>query len=117
LAVVSLRALFSEAAWALLRPSAIASAKLAKSRVSHSQMVTARMKADGASPVPTTAWTHRMVVRMLPMYTTNITGLRIWYRGVNRRKLSASAAFISAGSMNQESVPGFATKVVMIRGL
>ena len=66
-AIVSLRALFSDAACALLRPSAIASAKLANSSVTHSHSVTARMKPAGASPLPASAWIHRIVVRMLPM--------------------------------------------------
>jgi hypothetical protein len=78
LAIVSLRALFSDAACALLRPSAIASAKFANSSVAHSHSVVARMKPGGASPVPAIDCTHRIVVRMLPMYTTNITGLRHW---------------------------------------
>ena len=54
-ATVSLRALLSDAACALLRPSAIASAKLANSSVAHSHSVTARMKPAGASPLPTSA--------------------------------------------------------------
>jgi hypothetical protein len=66
-ATVSLRALFSDAACALLRPSAIASAKLANSSVAHSHSEMARMKPAGASPVPNTACSHRIVVRMLPM--------------------------------------------------
>ena len=51
---------------ALLRPSASASAKLAKSTVNQSQRAIARMKTAGASPWPTSAWTPRTVVRMLP---------------------------------------------------
>ena len=66
LAIVSLRALLSDAACALLRPSAIASAKLANSSVAQSHSVTARMKLAGASPVPNNACNHRIVVRMLP---------------------------------------------------
>ncbi len=66
-ATVSLRALLSDAACALLRPSAIASAKLANSSVAHNHSVVARMKPAGASPLPTTAWIHSIVVRMLPM--------------------------------------------------
>ena len=63
------------AAWALLRPSAIASAKLANSTVNHSHSVIARMKPAGASPCPNRAWKNSAVVRMLPTHTTNITGL------------------------------------------
>jgi hypothetical protein len=55
LATVSLRAVLSDAACALLRPSAIASAKLANTSVAQSQRVVARMKPAGASPVPKTA--------------------------------------------------------------
>ena len=66
-AIVSRRALLSEAACALLRPSAIASAKFANKSVTQSQSVTARMKPDGASPFPVSAWSQRIVVRMLPM--------------------------------------------------
>ncbi len=51
---------------ALLRPSASASAKLAKSTVNQSQRATARMKRAGASPRPSSACTPRTVVRMLP---------------------------------------------------
>ncbi len=65
--MVSLRALFNVAACALLRPSAIASAKLANSSVTQSQSVTARMKPAGASPFPVSAWNQRIVVRMLPI--------------------------------------------------
>ena len=42
----------SDAACALLRPSASASAKLANSTVNHSQNATARMNPAGASPLP-----------------------------------------------------------------
>jgi hypothetical protein len=47
---MSLRALRSESACALPRPSAIASAKLAKSTVNQSQSEIARMNPAGASP-------------------------------------------------------------------
>ena len=59
LASRSRRALRSEAAWALPRPSAIASAKLAKSTVNQSHTDTQKMNQGGASPFPTTACTHR----------------------------------------------------------
>ena len=49
---MSRRALRSASAWALPRPSAIASAKLAKSTVNQSQSEIARMKPAGASPWP-----------------------------------------------------------------
>ena len=55
-----------EAVCALLRPSASASAKFAKSTVNHSQTATAMMNAAGASPRPSSACTPSTVVRMLP---------------------------------------------------
>ena len=57
----------SEAACALLRPSANASAKLANSTVNHSHRATAKIKPAGASPLPPSAWKARIVVRMLPI--------------------------------------------------
>ena len=42
-----------DSAWALLRPSASASAKLAKRTVNHSHKLTARMNPAGASPLLT----------------------------------------------------------------
>ena len=56
----------SEAAWALLRPSASASAKFANSTVNHSHTATATMKPNGASPWPFSAWMASRVVMMLP---------------------------------------------------
>jgi len=75
----------SEAAWALPRPSAIASAKFAKSTVNQSQSVTPKMKPADASPRPPakTACPQSRVVRMEPTYTTNITGFRTWRWGVS----------------------------------
>ena len=51
----SRRALRNEAACALPRPSAIASAKFANSTVNQSQTETQKMNQAGASPFPTTA--------------------------------------------------------------
>jgi uncharacterized protein (DUF427 family) len=87
------------AAWALPRPSATASAKLAKSTVNHSHSVIARMKPAGASPSPPSAWTNRPVVNTLPSQTTNITGFLIWWRGDRRLKDSTAASRSSAGSV------------------
>ena len=64
--VVCLR-LRSDAACALLRPSASASAKLANNTVNHSQMLVARMKPGLASPCPNSACRYSSVVMMLPM--------------------------------------------------
>ena len=63
--VVSVRVRRSASACALPRPSAIASAKLAKSTVNQSQREIARMKPAGASPWPNTAWIHKPVVSTL----------------------------------------------------
>ena len=82
-AITARRARRSEAAWALARPSATLSAKLANKSVNQSHRVTARMNPAGASPWPPSAWTYRAVVRRLPRYTTNITGLRHWYWGAS----------------------------------
>ena len=72
----------SDAACALLRPSASASAKFANSTVNHSHSgdgeneARAVLRPGRAAPAGTA---H--VVRMLPTYTTNITGLRNCTRG------------------------------------
>ena len=66
LACRSRRALRRDAACALPRPSAMASAKFAKSTVNQSHRETQKMNQPGASPLPTTAWNQRRVVRMEP---------------------------------------------------
>ena len=40
------------------------------------------MNPGGASPLPSSAWTKSASVSTLPMNTVNITGLRIWWRGM-----------------------------------
>jgi len=69
LAQVSLRSPRNDAACALLRPSAKASAKLANSTVNHSQMVMASTNAGfmPVSPGKFSECTQSSVVRMLPM--------------------------------------------------
>ncbi len=67
---------FRLSAWALLRPSASASAKLANSTVNHSHRATLPVKAAAPSVWPVRIASQMAVVRMLPIYTTNITGLR-----------------------------------------
>ena len=57
----------SDAAWALLRPSARLSAKFANSTVNHSHRLMAKMKAAGASPLPRRASSHSSVVMIEPM--------------------------------------------------
>ncbi len=78
-------------AWALPRPSAIASAKFAKITVSQSQ--------NAMSPVNQSAWLPPLirstknvaVVMTEPTSTTNMTGLRIWTRGSSFLNESISA--------------------------
>ena len=71
----------SVAAWALPRPSATASARLAKTTVSHSQTVIAQANTDGSI-------TARTVVKTAPTSTMNITGLRHSVRGSSLRTAS-----------------------------
>ena len=71
----------SAEACARLRPSASASAKLANNTVNNSQMQIARIAPGRASPWPASACTYSSAVTMVPMYTTNMTGLRHCTRG------------------------------------
>jgi hypothetical protein len=73
-AMVSVRVLRSVSAWALPRPSAMASARLAKTMVSQSQAATEIAKTLGEMIEMT-------VVSTEPTQTTNITGLRNTCRG------------------------------------
>ncbi len=94
-ATVSLRIARSEAACALPRPSAIASAKLPKMTVSQSQKATVTVYQVGSSPpgaLPPNSWTIQMtVVITAPISTTNMTGLRTIWRGSSLRALSRKA--------------------------
>ena len=78
LASTSFRIFRSEAAWALPRPSATASAKLAKTTVNQSQSDTSPVNHRGAersaAPRSRRNW---IVVRSAPTSTTNITGFRM----------------------------------------
>ena len=58
----------------------------------------AKMKAADSWPVPDMAWMARPVVRMLPMKTVNITGLRTWRRGLSLRNASTTARRTMGGS-------------------
>ena len=73
-AVVSVRVLRSVSAWALPRPSATASARLANSTVAQSQTVTETENTDGSSTAST-------VVSTEPTHTTKMTGERNVCRG------------------------------------
>ncbi|MPM92484.1 hypothetical protein SDC9_139619 [bioreactor metagenome] len=81
LALVSLRVLRKASAWALPRPSASASEKLANKTVNHSHRVMIPMNQGLASPLPNKDCTYRAVVSRLPISTTNMTGFLIMWRG------------------------------------
>src|ERR1700734_2383737 len=80
----------SVSAWALPRPSATASARLAKSTVSHSQTTIVQLKIDEwAMAVP--------VVSTAPTSTTNMTGFFSWTRG---------SSFLNASGVDLSSIFG-----------
>ncbi len=82
-AVVSCRLRRSEAACALPRPSATASARLANTTVAQSQTTMSQAKTDG--------WAiASAVVRVAPASTTNITGLRTIRRGLSLAQADGS---------------------------
>src|ERR1700686_4303788 len=95
-AIVSERVLRSAAAWALPRPSATASAKLAKRTVNQSQIVIWPTKSSlllplkAGAPLKSPA-TNTIVVITEPISTTNITGLRAMRRGSSFLKLAPIA--------------------------
>src|ERR1700693_3097853 len=105
--MVVVRARRSVSAWALPRPSAMASAKLAKTTVNHSQMATASTKS-----LSDVSWllvkvavgavkrkrTNSMVVTTLPTSTTNITGFLSCTRGSSFLKDSGIAPRMILGS-------------------
>ena len=101
LATVSWRMLRSVSAWARPRPSANASAMLAKTTVSHSQMEMTNVYHEGSSPpsaLPPNSWmNHVTVVMTAPISTTNITGLRSWTRGSSLIRLSIRARLTMSG--------------------
>ena len=73
---MSERARRSESAWALPRPSAMASAKLAKRTVNHSQAATSPAKRFSSRVDEPRSRRKTIVVTTLPTSTTIITGLR-----------------------------------------
>jgi len=81
----------SASAWALPRPSAIASAKFANSSVNHSHTAMAQMNPAGSSPGRNSAAIPSPVVNTLPTNTVNMTGFRRWCRGSSFRAESRSA--------------------------
>ncbi len=95
-ATVSLRMDRSVSAWARPRPSAKASAMLAKITVSQSQIAIRNVYQAGSLPppsgLPPKAWiSHVTVVMTEPISTTNITGLRTCTRGSSFLRLSIRA--------------------------
>ncbi len=97
LATVSVRALRSVSACALPRPSAMASAKFAKSTVSQSQNVIWNSKPRPGRPA-TASRTNRTVVSTLPTSTTNMTGFFAIVRGWSFRSESQTARATICGS-------------------
>ena len=101
-AVVTERVRRRLAAWARPRASAIASAYVANSTVNQSQAAICTWNPRpppplvGWSPVPLPSATR--VTSTAVISTTNITGLRIRYRGLSLRSASGTAARMSSGS-------------------
>ena len=107
-ASVSVRIARSASAWARPRPSASASARFANTTVSQSQIATVNVNQAGSFPPPSgappNAWiSHAIVVITAPTSTTNITGLRITWRGSSLRTLAIAASRTTCGSAG---VPG-----------
>ena len=82
-ATVSFLVRRSVSACARPRPSATDSARLANSTVNHSQAATPIANTPGRT-------TASMVTSTDPTHTTNITGLRSWWRGSSLRSASGS---------------------------
>src|SRR2546422_3843024 len=97
-ATVSDRVLRSASAWALPRPSATASAKLANNTVNHSQAATRPTKTLSAAVAVRTSRRNSRVVRTLPTSTTNMTGLRAMSRGSSLTNESRTARRRMAGA-------------------
>ena len=107
-ATVCVRIARSVSACALPRPSAIASAKLPNSTVSHSQIATVKVNHAGSPPPPGAsppkAWTIQIsVVSTAPISTTNMTGLRAMRRGSSLPKEAAIAAAMMSRSNRERS--------------
>src|SRR6266705_70653 len=85
-AKVSDRAWRKVSAWALPRPSAIASAKLANSTVNQSHKVICKLNLKSEPPLKS-----RAVVITLPISTTNMTGFPIIFSGLSFRNESQIA--------------------------
>ena len=98
-AIVSVRVRRSAWACALPRPSAIASAKFAKSTVNHSQSAICPTKlVSERAPDDVRRRTRTMVITA-PISTTNMTGLRAMTSGLSLTKLCPMAGNSSSGSV------------------
>src|SRR5579859_1185120 len=97
LAWLSVRVLRSDSAWALPRPSATASAKLANSTVNHSQRMIWKVKPRLAPPVKRSR-KNITVVSAATASTTNITGFLIMTRGSSLAKAAPMAGHTIFGS-------------------
>ncbi len=110
LATVSDLALRRVSAWALPRPSAMASAKFANSTVNQSHRVICRSK-----PKPGLCRARSLnsstPVIMLPTSTTNITGFFIMVRGLSLRTESSSATRTILASHNDLDLPALLAMV------
>ena len=93
-AVVCVRILRKLAACALPRPSATASARLAKTTVNHSHSEMLMVNHNGAESAVGEKASRKAisVVSTLPISTTNITGLRMTLAGESLRRLSLPAS-------------------------
>ena len=99
----SRRILRRDSAWAFPRPSATASARLAKTTVNQSHKLTESVNQPGAA---CGGWAMRSrsqssVVRTLPTSTTNITGFLATSRGSSFRRLERAACRRRAGSRSE----------------
>ena len=96
--MTSRRIFFSVAVCALPRPSAMASAKFAKSRVNQSQALTRPVNESAGAPAGCKMRSRkkRPVVSTEPTCTTNITGFLATLRGWSLRTLSTTAGPKSA---------------------
>ena len=98
LAMVCVRVLRNASAWALPRPSAMASAKLAKRTVNHSQIATCRPKPTDS---PGELKKILTVVISAPTSVTNMTGFFIMVRGCSFLKDAPSAPAIICRSKSE----------------
>jgi len=95
--VVVVRDFRNESACALPRPSAIASAKFAKTTVNHSQSASWSVKPQSGFPAPMSR-KNTTVVYAEPSSTTNITGFLSMCRGFSFTNASRSARLTIGGS-------------------